>query len=283
MLIRTRRRVVEEQVTEVVSHDSFEARVKQRPERMNYEHNRLDSLESLLFDDDYNFDISIKHRLAKAGFYESCCNTVCFWCGLDKDWRFWLEDHDPETVHRKESPDCEFVTGQSDNVPIGDMKYEQNRLDSFSSWWLDSHHLPVSVTRRLAKEGIYYSSYGGYTECFSCELRRTRSFRREDHDPEKVHRKESPNCLFVTGKSDNVPINNELQENSKTSTDISGLGASQPRGSQISKRHTYLKKIQRLNNQITIKPSYIMEVNNWNPIQVLNQNKSAKKKIQKRN
>ena len=86
------------------------------------------------------------------------------------------------------------------------MKFEQNRMDSFPSWWLHRHHLDVSDARRLAKAG-FYCTFGGITECFSCELCKTSSFWRQ-HDPETVHREERPNCEFITvitGQSDNVP------------------------------------------------------------------------------
>ena len=175
-------------------------------------------------------DVSVAQRLAKAGFYYRFDNTKCFSCGLLKPSFFWREGHDPETVHRRESPDCEFIKGQSDNVPIdGGMRYEQNRLDSFPSWWLD-----VSVAQRLAKAGFYYWGKGN-TECFSCGLRRYFSFWLDGHDPETVHRQLSPDCKFITGQSDNVPIDNKLQENSKTSTDASDPRVSGSRRFPISK------------------------------------------------
>ena len=84
---------------------------------MKYEENRLDSFDSswLVY---YQLDVSVAERLAKAGFYKLSINTVCFSCGLCKRLSFWQEGHDPETVHREESPDCKFITGQSGNVPI---------------------------------------------------------------------------------------------------------------------------------------------------------------------
>ena len=43
--------------------------------------------------------------------------------------RFSLGEHssNPNTFHRKESPNCEFITGHSDNVPIG--SEQQNHLE----------------------------------------------------------------------------------------------------------------------------------------------------------
>ena len=212
MWTRTRRRVVEEEVTEIVSDDfDIEAwrereerqRRKQR-ERMKYEHNRLHSFDSWWLHK-YKLDVSDAQCLAKAGFYSRFGDTECFSCGLSKHVTFWKEGPDPETVHRQESPDCEFITGQSDNVSIERwMRSEQNRLDSFPPWWLDKYKLDVSVAQRLAKAGFY--RWVSYTECFSCGLSKPWTFWQEGHDPETVHREESPDCKFITGQSDNVPI-----------------------------------------------------------------------------
>ena len=114
------------------------------------------------------------------------------------------EGQDPETVHHEESPNCEFITGQSDNVSIAEqMRYEQNRLDSFPSW-LFNHWFEVSVAQRLAKAGFYHWGLGDI-KCFSCGLYKPMTFWLEGHDPETVHRRESPDCKFINGKSDNVP------------------------------------------------------------------------------
>ena len=170
---------------------------------MKSEQNRLDSFGSLWF----QLDVSVSQRLAKAGFYGTLGGiTKCYSCGLTKPWSFWREGRDPGTVHREERPNCQFITGQSDNVPIERwMKYEQNRLDSFTSQWFDDEQLFVSVRQRLAKAGFYYWGVGN-TRCFSCGLYKPRTFWQEGHDPETVHHRESPNCEFITGQSDNVPI-----------------------------------------------------------------------------
>ena len=240
MWTRTRRRVVEEEVTEVVSDDSIVAKLKEierleREERgTKYEQKRLHSFPSQWLDR-YRLDFSDAQRLAKAGFYRWRGTTECFSCGLSKPRSFWRRGHDPETVHREESPTCKFITGQSDNVPIEkSMKYEQNRLDSFDSWWLDKYQLDISVAQRLAKAGFYYWGLGD-TKCFSCGLSRFLTFWKEGHNPETVHRRESPNCKFITGQSDNVPIDNELQENTKTSTETSDPRVSGSRRFPISK------------------------------------------------
>ena len=99
------------------------------------------------------------------------------------------------------------------------MKSEQNRLNSFNSWWLEENQLDVSDVQRFAKAGFYLRL--SYTACFSCGLSKDLSFWREGHDPETVHREESPDCKFITGQSDNVPVDIKLQENSKTSSDTS--------------------------------------------------------------
>ena len=81
-------------------------------------------------------------------------------------------------------------------------------LVSFDPLWLE--WLNQLDTERLAKAGFYYEGFyhmsGGKTVCFSCGLWKYSSFWQEGHDPETVHQEESPNCLFVTGQSDNVSI-----------------------------------------------------------------------------
>ena len=180
---------------------------------MRYEQKRLDSFTSR------SLDVSVAQRLAKAGFY---CSVVgkseCFSCGLWKDLKFWEEGRDPETVHHELSPDCEFIKGQSDNVLIERwMRYEQKRLDTFDSMSLIRYHrLGISVRQRLAKAGFYHWGFAN-TECFSCGLCKDLYFWEEGRDPETVHRALSPDCKFIKGQSDNVPIDNELQDNTEYS------------------------------------------------------------------
>ena len=84
------------------------------------------------------------------------------------------------------------------------MRFEKNRLDSFPSQWLN-HQLDVNVVKCLAKAGFYYKPIGG-TQCFSCGWHKPVSFWQEEHDPEEVHSKRRPNCKFVQGQSQNVPL-----------------------------------------------------------------------------
>ena len=191
-------------MTEIVSQGiSFEAFLKQQGERMRYEQSRWDSFTSWWLQY-YHLDVSVAQHLAKAGFYCRFGYTECFSCGFSKHPSFWREGHDPETIHRQLNPDCEFITGQSDNVPIERyMRYERNRLDSFPSWWLLVYQFHVSTIQRLAKAG-FYCSYDYYTKCFSCGLCKRATFWQEGHDPETVHRRECWNCKFITGQSDNV-------------------------------------------------------------------------------
>ena len=85
------------------------------------------------------------------------------------------------------------------------MRFEKNRLDSFPSQWLNHHQLDVHVVKHLAKAGFYYKPIGG-TQCFSCGWHKPLSFWQEGHDPEEVHSKRRPNCKFVQGQSQNVPL-----------------------------------------------------------------------------
>ena len=150
----TRRRVVEEEVTEVVTfHKVFEAAIehKQREqrERMKLEQNRLGSFYSG-WSHRHQLGVSVAVPLAKAGFYCSGRYTECFSCGLLKPSFFWWEGHDPETVHREESPNCKFITGQSDNVPI-DVK-QQNKIKFISQPSLPSVSQPDTPQEKKVHE-----------------------------------------------------------------------------------------------------------------------------------
>ena len=161
MLRRTRRRVVEEEVTEVISPNRIVAFIEQRErrereerEQMKSELNRLNSFNSWWLDK-YQVDVSVRQHLTKAGFYHLGGTTRCFSCGLFKHATSLRRGYDPETVHHEESPNCKFITGQSDNVPIERwMRCEQNRLNSFPPWWGPVYQLDVSVTHHLAKAGF---------------------------------------------------------------------------------------------------------------------------------
>ena len=91
----------------------------------------------------------------------------------------------------------------------GEMKYEQSRRDSFPLWWFYRHQIPISFEWRLTAAGFYWygsKSLGGYTRCFSSGLDIPPYFWEKGHDPDTVHRERRPNCNFVKGKSNNVPL-----------------------------------------------------------------------------
>ena len=190
-MLVTRRRVVEEEVTEVINSTNG---ADSRKEWMKFEKNRLDSF-PLWSLNHHRLDVSDAERFIRAGFYCYAFGTECFSCGLRKHRSFWLEGHDPETVHRAERPNCEFVKGAGDNVSI-----------DAEEWWSE-----VGLAQRLARAGFYRTVSGG-TECFSCGLWKPSFFWWEGHNPETVHREENPNCLFVKGESDNVPIDPQLHQ-----------------------------------------------------------------------
>ena len=105
-------------MTEVVGLNSIEAYLKREHEHMKFEQNRLDSFDSRWFD--VYQEANVPGRLARAGFYRTHGDyTECFSCGLSKHLSFWWMAHDPEKIHREERPNCKFITGQSDNVPMG--------------------------------------------------------------------------------------------------------------------------------------------------------------------
>ena len=116
MFLTRRRRVVKEEVTQVIGNNTSDDETLR--ELMKEEKNRRCSFPSRCFDF-FLLDVNVTRRLAAAGFYYNNSGlTVCFSCGLWKSLMFWKEGHDPETVHLTERPLCKFLNGASDNVPI---------------------------------------------------------------------------------------------------------------------------------------------------------------------
>ena len=191
MFVTRTRRVVEEEVTQVITDTNSDANQKKW---MQWEENRLDSLSSWSNQPHLNVQ-----DLARAGFYRPWGHyTECFSCGLRTDMAFWLGDKDPETVHSELRPNCEFVKQLRDLSEA--MKYEQNRLDTFASWRLKDYQFDATLEQRLARAGFYYNGYG--TECFSCRMWKPLSVWQKGYDPMMVHRKHRPDCRFLTGQSE---------------------------------------------------------------------------------
>ena len=123
---------------------------------------------------------------------------------LQSEACWWQEDK----VKLWEKKVTEVITDSNNNGTRREqMRYEKNRLETFPSWLCDCYQVN---TQHLAKAGLYHTVSGG-TECFSCGMWKYSSYWQEGHDPDAVHCKERPNCLFVKGLSDNVPISNEEQ------------------------------------------------------------------------
>ena len=163
MLVTGRRRIVEEEVTQVITNTNSDDNWKTL---MKYEENRLDSFK-LLHTNQPHLDMNLVQRLARAGFYRPHgLYTECFSCGLREDVAFTLGGKDPEKVHNELRPNCGFV--KQLGKLRDQMKYELNRLYSFPSWWLKDYQLDASITARLARAGFFYSENG--TECFSCRM-----------------------------------------------------------------------------------------------------------------
>ena len=188
MLVTRERRVVEEEVTQVITSTNSD---DNRKKWMKREENRLESFK-LRYYNQPQFDVSLAQRLARAGFYrpESDC-TECFSCGLRKKVGFWLRGNDPETVHNELRPNCEFIKQLLREL----MKYEQKRLYSFASSFLKDDQLDNAS---LARAGFYYSGHG--TKCFSCGMWKPLSVWQSGYDPMTVHRKLRPDCKFLTGQ-----------------------------------------------------------------------------------
>ncbi|XP_043220725.1 baculoviral IAP repeat-containing protein 7-A-like [Amphibalanus amphitrite] len=80
------------------------------------------------------------------------------------------------------------------------MRYEKNRLATFSSWPLNA---PVPK-ERLAKAGFFYRGPPFRVECFSCGG--TVDDWQFNEQAMLKHQRLYPQCPFVTHRSDNVPL-----------------------------------------------------------------------------
>lgn len=86
-------------------------------------------------------------------------------------------------------------------IPVELRKYERCRLDSFKEWPPESGMDP----KRLAKAGFYSTGIKDQVKCFSCHGI-IENWQFGDVAIAK-HKIMFPQCLFIRGQSDNVPLN----------------------------------------------------------------------------
>ena len=86
------------------------------------------------------------------------------------------------------------------SAELSNMRYEKNRLSTFTSWPLDA---PVPK-ERLAKAGFFYRGAPYRVECFSCGG--TVDEWQFNEQAMLKHQRLYPQCPFVTHRSDNVPL-----------------------------------------------------------------------------
>ena len=96
------------------------------------------------------------------------------------------------------------------------MVSEQLRMNSFKNVPYDFTNNRFLWASTLAKAGFYYSPTNNETVCFVCNLKKPLFSWVKGTNPIQVHRAESPNCEFITGRSkDNVPFLTNQQRNDK--------------------------------------------------------------------
>ena len=154
MLVTRRRRIVEEEVTQVITNTNSDDNWK----KCNGSMRRTAwtvlncGIQPNLTWMWISFNVS-----RELDFTAHMAFTLsAFSCGLRKDVAFWLGGiRTLEKVHSELRPNCDFV--KQLGKLRDQMKYELNRLYSFSSWWLKDYQLDASVTARLARAGFFYS------------------------------------------------------------------------------------------------------------------------------
>ena len=153
------------------------------------------------------------------------------------------------------------------------MKYEQNRRDSFSLWWLHCFELDDGVAQNLAEAGFYCNGFA--TKCFSCDLTEPPFIWQDGHDPETLHFEKSPDCLFVKGQSNNVPIDTKQHNNAEFISQISLPSVLKPDRAQ----HEKVYKLKPIKDKL---PNQINNVTNSNKEEIKLQDKTNAKTNQNR-
>ncbi|AAQ21613.1 iap-3 [Cryptophlebia leucotreta granulovirus] len=141
--------------------------------------------------------------LAKNGFYYlgRSDEVRCAFCKVEI--MRWKEDDDPETEHRKWSPQCSLFRGNGVDIPP--QKEEEkltgpahdgyishrSRLDSFKTW-------PFSMTQKaddMAQAGFFYTGKGDRVICYYCDGKL--SMWERDEDPWEEHARWYGSCAFL--------------------------------------------------------------------------------------
>jgi len=93
--------------------------------------------------------------------------------------------------------------GQLSQISVVDMRYEENRLNSFiRGKWKETH----GDARALAKAGFFFYRKNQIV-CYACNLVLTQW--NPYLVPMDVHFAKTPHCKFVNGAADNVPISRD--------------------------------------------------------------------------
>lgn len=117
-----------------------------------------------------------------------------------------------------EGPILALLTKESHEI----FKYESNRLKTFSSWPTTA---PITADR-LARAGFYYSGDKTSVTCFECGGR-INEWSLNDVAITK-HRHYFPNCKFVIGNSDDIPLVVSKQPNNQSLNHRLLLSSSDP-------------------------------------------------------
>ena len=125
-----------------------------KPEHMKCEQLRFNSFKHRPFE---TYKGVWPSQLAKAGFYfdPRTSETVCYWCHIRIPASHWKKGTNPIIVHRSQSPNCEYITGQcKENVPFHTQSQRANRLS-----YLEPNS--SSTQRPFGQQGRLVTDHGG--------------------------------------------------------------------------------------------------------------------------
>lgn len=139
--------------------------------------------------------------LARNGFYFKgfADVVICAYCKLEL--RNWEEEDNVYTEHQRHNPNCSFLTTVleiSDKLSTLNMKYEQNRLKTFSN----VSGVFAVCTKLLAQNGFYYTGRKDEVSCSSCHCKLS-NWKKEDNIKQR-HQNKSADCPFVQDEVDSL-------------------------------------------------------------------------------
>ena len=147
-------------------------------------------------------------NLAEAGFYYKGKGDAVECCVCHVVLRFWERGDTAEGEHRRHSPHCPVVSGNTQPAPSkvptppppSYLANKKRRLETFRTW---PRTAPV-CSEDLAEAGFFYTGRSDVVRCFTCGTSINQWL--PGDVPIDEHARHSPNCAYVQSKRVAEPI-----------------------------------------------------------------------------